>query len=318
MRSIIALLCCWMTLPAICQETTTSILPARPEEVKKTVEEKQPTHLFYSPRLINANTVYVMPKGVLEFRVTHGFGDIGGDLGGIKNFFGLDNAVDLRIGFLYGLSKRLTLAAARYKGDLPIQQIYELGLKWLVLQQMDNDPSHPVSLALYGNVAVTAMASGTDPNKEDFLEDFSDRLSNVVQLMLARKFGRLSFQVSPSLVHRNHALAYDKETLFALGGAARLHLGGRYSFLVDYFHTFRDEATKDAFETRGVEFHDALGVGFEILTEGHVFHLNFTNATDLLENRFIPNTRSDWGKGQFRWGFTIARDFNLFWKKSRK
>jgi hypothetical protein len=317
MKSIILLVCCWITLPALCQDTIFSILPEQPSSEKKK-EEKQPAHLFYSPKLINANTVYMMPKHVLEFRVTHNFGDIGGKFGGIKNFFGLDNAVDVRIGFLYGLSKRLTIAAARYKGDLPIQRIYELGLKWLVLQQFEKDPSHPVSLALYGNAAVATLKSGTNPTGEDFVDGFSDRLSNVAQLMLAKKMGRLSLQLNPTLVHRNHALAWDKKTIFAMGGGARLHLGGHYSFLVDYFHTFRDDETKQAFASRGTRFHDALGVGFEILTEGHVFHLNFTNATDLLENRFIPNTRSSWGKSQFRWGFTVARDFNLFYKKRKK
>jgi hypothetical protein len=315
MRSIIALLACCIVMPALGQETG-SILPDRPLETKS--NEKQPAHLFYAPRLINANTVYMMPKGVLEFRVTHNFDDIAGDEGGIKKFFGLDNALDVRIGFQYGISNRVGIVAARYKGDFQINQIYELGLKWLVLQQMENDPGHPVSLALYGNTAVATMEASDDPTREDFVDGFSDRISNLAQLMLAKKIGALSIQLSPTFVHRNRTLPYDKESIFALGGGVRWHLGGRYSLLVDYFHTFRDSETKDAFEARGVKFHDALGVGFEILTEGHVFHLNFTNATDLLENRFIARTVKDWGKGEFRWGFTISRDFNLFWKKNRK
>jgi hypothetical protein len=315
-KIIIALTCCGITLPAICQEMPT--LPTAKQTIDSTNAKKDPAHLFYSPKLINMNTVYMMPKHTLEFRVTHNFGDIGGKFGGIKNFFGLDNTVDVRIGFLYGLSKRITIEAARYKGDLPIQRIYVLGLKLLVLQQLEKDPTHPISLALYGNAAVASMKAGTNPNSEDFVKGFSDRFSNAAQLMIAKKMGPLSLQLTPTLIHRNHALDWDKETLFALGGGARLHLGSRYSFLVDYSHTFRDEQTKNAFASRGTRFYDVLGVGFEILTEGHVFHLNFTNATDLLENRYIPNTRSSWAKSQFRWGFTIARDFNLFYKKKGK
>jgi hypothetical protein len=49
-----------------------------------------------------------------------------------------------------------------------------------------------------------------------------------------------------------------------------------------------------------------------MITAGHVFHFNVTNATVLLENRFIPRTITTWGKGQYRWGFTIARDFVVF------
>ena len=61
-----------------------------------------------------------------------------------------------------------------------------------------------------------------------------------------------------------------------------------------------------------IELYDVFGVGVEILTQGHVFHLNFTNATETLENRFIPKTITSWGKGQYRWAFTISRNFTLF------
>jgi hypothetical protein len=314
MRYVAVLILCCVALQAVAQENGN--LETESSAQKK--KEIQPTWIFQSPRLINANTVQTLPKHVLEFKVVHNFGDAAGTFGGLKNFFGLDNAQDIRIGFQYGLSRRVTLAAARYKGEGAVQKLYELGLKWVILQQADNDPAHPLSLALYANEVVATMKPGTNPESENAISDFSDRLSNAFQLMLARKFGRLSLQVSPTLVHRNFALPYDEKTLFALGGAMRLHLGGRYSLLLDYFHTFRNQSSIDSFKTRGVNFYDALGIGIEILTEGHVFHLNFTNATNILENRFVPATSKSWGKGQFRWGFTVSRDFHLFVKRDRR
>jgi hypothetical protein len=314
MRTFLSLLGCCLVLHGLSQDTT-SMLPSRPGEVK---EEKQPAHLFFSPRLINANTVYMLPKGTLQFKVTHHFNDIGGDFGGLKNFFGLDDAVDIRIGFQYGLSKRMNVMFARYKGEFQVQRMYELGLKWLALQQIENDPSHPVSMALYANAVVATMKSGTNPAQENFVQDFSDRLSHAFQLMLAKKFGGVTLQLNPTLVYRNNALPYDEKTVFAMGGASRIHLGGRYNLLLDYFHSFHSKSSVDSFQTRGIKFRDVIGVGFEILTDGHVFQLNFTNATDILENRFVPRTVRTWSKGQFRWGFTIARDFDLFWKKRKK
>jgi hypothetical protein len=64
------------------------------------------------------------------------------------------------------------------------------------------------------------------------------------------------------------------------------------------------------------KFYDPLGIGVEITTAGHVFHMNFTNTTEILENRFIPRTVTSWGKGQFRWGFTVARTFVLWREKN--
>ena len=34
-------------------------------------------------------------------------------------------------------------------------------------------------------------------------------------------------------------------------------------------------------------------------------------ATAILENQFIPSTSSNWGDGEFRWGFSISRTFTL-------
>lgn len=273
--------------------------------------------IFSSQRLINANTVELQPKGILEFKVTHNFGDVAGDNGGIKNFFGLDNATDVRIGFQYGVSKRLNLIAARAKGAGIVQQLYELGIKYRLMQQA-NDSKHPISMTLFANAVVSAMEETSVPDQEHSFEDLRDRLSQTVQLLIARKFGKISLQVSPTMVNTNYVSSYDENTLFALGGALRLPVRGRFSILVDYFHTFRSQNTIDAFKARGVRFYDALGVGVELLTEGHVFHLNFTNATEILENRFIPRTITSWGKGQYRWGFTISRDFDLLWKKKNR
>ena len=273
--------------------------------------------IFSSPRLINANTVEILTPGVLEFKVTHNFGDIAGDNGGIKNFFGLDNATDVRIGFQYGVSKRLNLIAARAKGAGLVKQLYELGLKYRFMQQA-NDSRHPISMTLFANGFISTMEEASLPEQEHTFENIGDRLSQTVQLLIARKFGKISLQVSPTMVNRNYVPSYDENTLFALGGALRLPVRGRFSVLVDYFHTFRSQNTIDAFKARGIRFYDALGVGVELLTEGHVFHLNFTNATEILENRFIPRTVTSWGKGQYRWGFTVSRDFDLLWKKKNR
>ena len=282
-------------------------------------KETEPDYIwiFSSPRLINANTVELLSKGILEFKVTHNFGDVAGDDGGIKNFFGLDNATDVRIGFQYGLSKRINLVAARAKGAGIVQQLYELGIKYRLMQQA-NDSKHPFSMTLFANAVVSSMKANAVAGQENSFDDFSDRLSQTLQLMIARKFGNISLQASPTLVHRNYVVSGDDETLFALGGAFRLPVKGKFSLLFDYFHTFRSQSSIDFFKTQDVRFYDAMGVGIELLTEGHVFHLNFTNATEILENRFIPRTVTSWGKGQYRWGFTVSRDFDLLWKKKNR
>lgn len=283
------------------------------------MKNQEPDYIwaFSSQKVINANTVEMTPKGILEFKVTHNFGDIAGKFGGIKNFFGLDGATDIRIGFQYGLSKKLNLIAARAKGAGTLKQLYELGLKYRLMQQA-NDAKHPLSVSLFANSVVSTMTESTVAGQENSFDNFPDRLSQTLQLLIARKFGTVSLQVSPTLVNTNYVIPVDDKTIFALGGALRVPVKGKFSLLLDYFHSFRSQESIDSFKARDIRFYDAIGVGVEFLTAGHVFHLNFTNATELLENRFIPRTTTSWGKGQYRWGFTVSRDFDMLWKKRNR
>lgn len=280
-------------------------------------EIKIPSKIFLSQRLINANTVEVLPKGRLEFRVVHLFGDMAGDFGGIKNAYGLDNSTDIKIAFLLGLTKDLNMIVSRSKGNGSVLQLWELGFKYRFLRQMENDPSRPLSVTAFVNGVFSSQKASTDSTRENFYNSFSDRQSQVVQLMVARKFGRLfSFQLSPTYVHTNFVVPGDAKGIFAMGAGIRVPIYKKFVFIADYFHSFRSQSSTDALKAQGIRLYNALGVGLELVTPGHVFHMNFTNSTSILENRFIPRTTSSWGKGEYRWGFTVSRDFALF--RSRK
>ncbi|MDX1954040.1 MAG: DUF5777 family beta-barrel protein [Chitinophagaceae bacterium] len=274
-----------------------------------TVKRVYPTQVFLSQKLINAKTVETIRKGWLDFSVTHNFGDIGGSAGGVENFFGLDNAADIRIAFQYGLSKKTNLVFSRSKGAGAVNQLYELGLKHQFVNQ-GGEKNHPFSITAYGNIVASAEKVSGSVNAENQYADFSDRLSQMIQLMIARKMRGISLQLSPTYLHTNYTPAGEQKSLFAIGGAARIPLSKKFVFITDYFHPFRSKESEMVINaTQGLDQFDALGVGFEIVTPGHVFNLNFTNATNILENRFLQRTYTSWGKGEWRWGFTISRSF---------
>ena len=293
-------------------------------------EPKNAVKIFYSQKLINANTVEVIHKGAMEFKVIHNFYDIAGKNGGIHNFFGLDNAADVKIVFQVGLTDKLNIVGGRTRGDQyqGVTELWELGVKYRWLQQMENG-NNPVSLTTYVNLVAAALKKNTSVNRENSYQDFSDRLSQLVQVMVARKFGKISLELIPSYVHTALVVSGDQHSLFAIGAAARVPITKSIFFIADWFHPFRSTQSKNSlnallanldptpYDKFGAGY-DALGLGFEIVTTGHIFHLNFTNATNILENRFIPRTLTSWGKGQYRWGFTIARNFILFRDKKKK
>jgi hypothetical protein len=331
MRKIISSITLIACLQAKGQDTTMNNL-TRDMDGK---DEKPAVRIFDSERLINTYTTEVVGKGKMDFRVIHNFYDVAGKFGGVRNFFGLDAAADIKIGFEIGLGKRTDLILARVRGGenyhnvfSRVSRILELGLKYKLLEQKENDPSHPLSMALFGNIAASTMTAPTFSNQnladsaETNFENFSDRMSQTLQLIIAKKIQKISLQVSGTLVHRNRVITGDQNTIFALGFAARIPISNTVAIIFDYIHPFHTEKTEQFFKTIGptvpqvVKFYDPLGIGFEIKTSGHVFHLNFTNATEILENRMIPRTVTSWGKGQFRWGFTISRTFVLWRDKS--
>jgi hypothetical protein len=266
---------------------------------------------YKSTRIIQGHSPETLKKRELDFRVAHHFGDLGGEFGGAKTFFGMDNSADVRIAFEYGITDRLMVGIGRTKGAGSLTQLYEGLAKYRLLVQTTDDHT-PVSVTLFGNAVASAMTSSTIVSDASHFDKFSDRVSYTGQVILARKFNRnLSLTLLPTLVHRNRVAYMDDTDIFALGAGGRLKFSKRLGLLLEYFYPFRSQSSKDYFEAQGKKFYNPLAVGLEIETGGHVFHINFTNSTAILENQFIPETTSTWQQGQFRWGFNISRRFSL-------
>jgi hypothetical protein len=256
--------------------------------------------------------------------VVHTFGDIAGENGGTYTFFGLDEISDAQIGFQVGLGNRLNIllqhTVGNDKGNAP-RHYWEAGLKYQFLQQAPN--GSPISLTAFGNIVSCAERIPKDstgaviPGFENSFVTDGDRLSQLFQLMAARRFGNFSLQISGTYLHTNLVIPGDQNSLLSIGAAVRVPITKSVFIISDYFHSFRTDESKEAWEARGQTPRDVFGIGVEILTAGHVFHLNFTNARNILENRFLPRTTDQWSEGEFRWGFTLARNFMLFKPKKK-
>jgi Membrane bound beta barrel domain (DUF5777) len=307
-------------------QTTDDLLK---EGEKKVQPTKEAAIIFNHGKVINANTTEMVGKGKMDFIVTHNFGDFAGTRGGIKNFFGLDDSRDIRIGFTVGFGKNFDAAVSRLKGFGPANHLVETSIKYRFLQQtMDN--STPISLALFINNTISTVDTAfsqfspgaiTSPivyyPKENHFQNFGDRTSQVFQLIIAKKIGKVSLQLNPTYLTTGFVLPDDDKNLFALGAAIRFPVSNRVNIIMDYFHPFRSDHAKNSValkEVFGSKVYDPLSVGIEILTGGHVFHLNFTNSEAITENQFLRRTLSTWSKGQFRWGFNLSRTFSL-WKE---
>lgn len=278
-------------------------------------KESKKRHFVYATfkgtHLINARTVETIKRNELDFRVSHRFGDIGGEFGGDRRFFGLDNSTDIKISFDYGISDRLTFGIGRAKGATDVRQLYEASLKFKLIRQGENG-GMPFTVTAFANTVASAMSSNIKPNTPDHFDKFSDRLSFAGELFIASKISDgFSLMIIPAFIHTNYVIANDENDVYAIGIAGRLKITKRMGLVADYFRVFRNQASIDKFKANGLTFYNPLGAGIEFETGGHVFDLTFTNCTSILENQFIPYTTTTWKMGQFRWGFNLSRIFSL-------
>jgi hypothetical protein len=296
----------------IAQDSLTMLLN---EEAVVQPKAKKYVPAFNGTQLVNSRTTETLRKYQLAFGVGHKFGDLGGDFGGEKSFFGLENSTDVRISFDYGINDQLTVGISRAKGATAIRQLYELSAKYKLLQQSE-DGNIPFTATLFGNAVASSMASNVKANTPDHFASFNDRVSFTGQMLLSRRFSdRLSVMLMPTFVHSNYVINMDENNVFAAGVGARYKFNKHFALLVDYFNVFRSKTSIERFKAVDINFYSPLGIGLEIGTGGHVFDFNFTNSTALLENQFIPYTTTSWGSWRFRWAFNMSRIFSLKPKK---
>lgn len=290
MKQLIVLILCLCTLTSINAQ----------EKVHQT---------FKDTRVINSHSVETLRKGILDFRIAHRFGDIGG---GWPTFYGLENASDILIGFDYGLSDNLMMGISRTKGSGPLKQNLNGLIKYKVLTQ-DINGSSPFSVAFLGTFSYSTMQKSPLPSDLNYFDKGAHRMSYHLQFLIASKLSeRIAFQLGAAWTYRNIVEADDKNDLPSLGAIVKYQFSKVFGLIIEAnipFSEFRDNATNPDGSNR---FHTPIGIGFEWETGGgHVFQINLTNATGIVETDYIPYTTSSWADSEYRLGFTISRHFKL-------
>lgn len=253
-------------------------------------DETYVTATFKGTRLINGHSVETRSKGNLDFIISHRFGTLDR---GIQDFFGLDFA-QIRLGLEYSLFDQLTVGVGRSS----FNKVYDAFGKYRILRQSDKIP-----------VTVTGLVSSTI-RTDEFFSNRSDyesiqRLSYTGQLLIARKLNsKLSLQLMPTIIHRNYVeFADDVNDIISVGVGGRYKITNRLTINAEYFPVLNQDL-------QGV-FYDALAVGVDIETGGHVFQLHFTNAQQMNEPGFIGQTTGDFFDGNIHFGFNVVRAFSL-------
>lgn len=251
------------------------------------------TASFKANRVINLHSLENTAAGVLDIKISHRFGMLNR---GVYELFGLDQAT-IRIGADYGLSDRLMLGMGRSS----YEKTYDGFVKYKFLRQSSGKREMPITAAVMASTAVQTL-KWQNPDRENY---FSSRLYYTFQLILGRKFSDgFSLQVSPTVVHRNLVkFKIEKNDVYALAVAGRVKLSRRVALNAEYVYLLPDQLLPG--------YRNALSIGFDIETGGHVFQLHFTNATSMIEKGFIAETTGNWADGGIHFGFNVSRVFTV-------
>lgn len=256
---------------------------------------------FKGTRLINQQTSQMPAKGVMQYVFMHRFGAFSDDF--FYNFLGLDQAVVL-LTLDYSPTDWLNLGLGRSSES----KTYEGYAKFRMLRQSSGGRTMPISLTGYATINYSALRY-----TDNLPHNSTDRLSYSYQLIAARKFSeRFSMQIVPTLVHFNFVETVAQHNdIFAVGFGARFKLNNRLALTAEYTPQLPKNTYLDVNTGQEMAYNNALSVGVDIETGGHVFQLHFTNSRALVDPLWVARTQGDWLNGDIYFGFNVSRVFTL-------
>ena len=256
-------------------------------------------------KVVNLQTNELPGKGVLQYTILHRFGAFNQDF--VYNFFGLNNA-QVRLTLDYSPLDWLNLGL----GHSGVNKVYDGFAKYRLLRQSKGAKNVPISITGFSGIYYTNLRD----LEGELQRNTTQRLSYVQQIVIARKFNQnFSAQIVPTVTHFNLAeFANQENTMFQLGLAARYKITPMVAITAEYipmlngrtfsFSNAQDQIVEDSFD-------NALSVGVDIETGGHVFQLFITNARGVAEPFVFARNRGTWANGDLHFGFNISRVFTL-------
>lgn len=246
---------------------------------------------FKGSTIVNGQSSEIPGHMDLQFNISHRFGAV---KQGLYTLFGIDQGTT-RLGFEYGIKDIVGFSVGRST----YEKTYDCAVKIKVLRQQTGLKNIPVTVSVYQAVFIKTL-KWEEPDRDNL---FSSRLSYATQVLISRKFNRnLSFQVSPSFIHKNLVpTPEDQNNIFSVGFGGRYKLTKRFSINGEYYWLLPGKTADD--------FSNSLGLGFDIEAAGHVFQIMATNSQLMFARGYITGTEGKWSDGDIFFGFNISRVF---------
>ncbi len=255
---------------------------------------------FESGILIDNQTTVIPAVKTLEYNIQHKFSPMNN---GISDLFGIYSpGANMRMSFSYVPFTNLQIGYG-----LSLDKMYsDFSAKYTILEQTRRN-TIPVAVAVYANMAIDGR------NEEDFGKNynFGNRFAYFTQLIVGRKINDwLSIQANASFTHFNSTREGIDHDKIAVGFNGRANFSPQSSILFQY---------DIPLEIQGIAEHREftnpakpnLGVGWEIRTSTHVFHIYVSSAKGMIPQENALYNQYDWTDGDMMFGFSMIRLWNF-------
>lgn len=249
---------------------------------------------YASPTLIDNPTTLTPWPGSFQYVIQHRFGVIEE----LSDLYGIYAPSNIRMGINYGITENIMVGFGTEKNN----KLQDFSAKYRVLTQTRSG-SMPVSVAVYGNMAVDAR----DEEVFGVNYKFTNRLSYFSQLIVSRKFSHwLTLHVAPSFSHVNAADSLIEHDIIGVHAGGRAVFRGTSAFIFEYHHPLLVEGIMEYREWH-YEPQPSLALGVEFGTATHAFQVFVAPFEHLVpQKNYLFNYNE---LGDMRVGFNITVRF---------
>ncbi|HAD96618.1 MAG TPA: hypothetical protein DCG19_04380, partial [Cryomorphaceae bacterium] len=256
---------------------------------------------FKGTKVVNLQSPELPGKGVLQYTILHRFGSFNDDY--FYNFLGLDNA-QVRLTLDYSIMDWLNVGV----GHSAVNKVYEGFAKYRLMRQSKGARNFPFPITGFSGLYYSALRFPEDARYNE-----SDRLNYVHELVVARKFNQdFSAEIVPTVTHFNLVDSADfSNDVFSIGLAARYKFTAMHALNIEYVYQLNPNSFVNPEDGKLKSYPNALSIGVDIETGGHVFQLFLTNSRGVSEPYVFAQTPGSWLDGDIHFGFNISRVFTI-------
>lgn len=251
---------------------------------------------FESGYLIDNQTTVIPSPKTLEYIIQHKFGHVNN---GLTDLFGIyAPGANIRMGLNYVPYKNLQLGY----GLTRLNMYSDFSVKYTILEQTRRN-SVPVAVGVFATMAI----DGRNEKVYGKNYNFANRFSYFSQLIVGRRFNDwLSVQANASFTHYNAVDSLIDHDKIAIGFNGRIKFSPQSSILFQYDHPLKIKGISEHREFTKPSKPN-LGIGWEIRTSTHAFHIYVSSADGLVPQYNALYNQNDFGKGDLMFGFSITR-----------